>query len=78
MAELPINKKVPDSGTRVGGLMNKKKIIAIIVFLLVIAASGGVALIFFPLGKFEVIVRNFSLVAFLAVIAFSFGLIKGR
>lgn len=59
--------------------MKNKKIIAVIVIILFLAAFGcALAAWLFPLGKFQGIVVKFAIIAFLALIVFVAGLMKGR
>ena len=57
---------------------NRKKIMIILGLLLLAAIGCGLAAWLLPVGKFRGLLIRFSILAFLAVLVFSAGLVKGR
>ena len=57
---------------------NRKKIMIILCLLLLAAIGCGMAAWLLPVGKFQGLLIRFSIIAFLAVLVFIAGLVKGR
>lgn len=59
-------------------MSKKKKIIFTIILLVVMTLGCGIAALFHPLGKLRRMLMRFSIIAFLALLLFLAGLMKGR